>query len=287
MILELQATPEEVMRAVEALQEFGQTRQVPEKTLFGLALALEECASNIVNHAYRRDPRQRFQVVVEHTGGAMTVELRDRGPEFNPTLARVAEAMTRDEDAAPGGWGIQLVRHYMDEVRYAREGGENVLRLTKRLAGEGPPGITLPNAAKQENTRHEKAPIDMPLEIQILKDVSAQKAGAVTVKLSGSLDTATAPELERQLAPVLASGVKDLVYDLANLKFISSAGLRVFSTTRKQLKERGGQASFIHMQPQIQEVFEIMKSLPGVAIFKDVAELDRYLAARQRAHEEN
>jgi anti-sigma B factor antagonist len=127
----------------------------------------------------------------------------------------------------------------------------------------------------------------MPLEIQILKSVTPQQAGAVTVKLGGSLDTATAPELERQLAPVLAGQVKDLVFDLANLKFISSAGLRVFSTARKQLKERGGQASFIHMQPQIQEVFEIIKSLPGVAIFKDVAELDRYLAARQRAHQDN
>jgi hypothetical protein len=29
-----------------------------------------------------------------------------------------------------------------------------------------------------------------------------------------------------------------------------------------------------------------MKSLPGIAIFKDAAELDRYLAARQRAHED-
>jgi anti-anti-sigma factor len=106
------------------------------------------------------------------------------------------------------------------------------------------------------------------------------------VKLNGSLDTSTAPELERQLAPVLAGPVKDLIFDLAQLKFISSAGLRVFSNARKTLKERGGQASFIHMQPQIQEVFEIMKSLPGVAIFKDVAELDRYLAARQRSHRE-
>lgn len=126
----------------------------------------------------------------------------------------------------------------------------------------------------------------MPLEIQIQKSVP-ETAGAVTVKLIGSLDTSTAPDLERQLAPVMTGSVKDLVFDLAQLKFISSAGLRVFSTARKQIKERGGQASFIHMQPQIQEVFEIMKSLPGVAIFKDVAELDRYLAARQRAHQEN
>lgn len=140
--------------------------------------------------------------------------------------------------------------------------------------------------ADQLELRSQNAKPIMPLEIQIQKNVSGQNTGAVTVKLTGSLDTVTAPELERQLASVLGGPVKDIVFDLAQLKFISSAGLRVFSTTRKTLKERGGQASFIHMQPQIQEVFEIIKALPGVAIFKDAAELDRYLAVRQRAHQE-
>ena len=127
----------------------------------------------------------------------------------------------------------------------------------------------------------------MPLEIVILKAVGEKDLGTITVKLTGSLDTATAPDLERQLNPVLAGQLKHLVFDLADLKFISSAGLRVFSMARKQLKERGGQASFVNMQPQIQEVFEIMKALPGVAIFKDMAVLDHYLAARQRKHQEN
>jgi anti-anti-sigma factor len=126
----------------------------------------------------------------------------------------------------------------------------------------------------------------MPLEILTLKAIGDKNLGAVTMKLTGSLDTATAPELERQLAPVLAGQIKNLVFDLSQLKFISSAGLRVFSMARKQLKERGGQTSFVNLQPQIQEVFEIIKALPGVAIFKDMAELDAYLAARQRAHEE-
>ena len=127
----------------------------------------------------------------------------------------------------------------------------------------------------------------MPLEILTLKTTGDKNLGAVTVKLTGSLDTATAPELERQLAPVLAGPVKHLVFDLAQLKFISSAGLRVFSSARKQLKERDGQTLFVNMQSQIQEVFEIMKSLPGVAVFKDDAELDAYLAVRQRKHLEN
>lgn len=129
MKLELRATPEDVMRAVDALREFGQANQVPEKPLFGLTLALEECGSNIVNHAFRRDSSKSFQVAFEHLGNAVSVELRDRGPEFDPTKA-VQRQNCQDQ---AGNWGIQLVRRYIDEIRYTREADQNVLRLTKRL----------------------------------------------------------------------------------------------------------------------------------------------------------
>ena len=120
------------MRAVESLQEFGRSKQIPEKTLFGLALALEECGSNIVNHALRGDPAQTFQVVLEYTPRAMTIELRDRGPEYDPTAEPSSPALASNEEQC-GGWGLELVRRYMDQIRYKRDAGENVLRLTKTL----------------------------------------------------------------------------------------------------------------------------------------------------------
>ena len=139
MILELQATPEEVMRAVETLREFGRANHVPDQALFGVALALEECGSNIVNHALKGDPQKRFQVIMERTGSGLTLELRDGGPEFDPTKSVVVETTEDDDDRPPGGWGIVLVRRYMDEIRYRRENGENVLRLTKRLSAPAGP----------------------------------------------------------------------------------------------------------------------------------------------------
>ena len=126
----------------------------------------------------------------------------------------------------------------------------------------------------------------MPLEISILKGTGPKDLGTVVVKLTGSLDTATAPDLEGRLTGTLAEPVENLVFDLAQLKFISSAGLRVFAMARKQIKARNGQTSFVNMQPQIKEVFEIIKALPGVAVFKSMAEMDEYLAARQRSHKE-
>jgi serine/threonine-protein kinase RsbW len=133
MTLVLQATPEEVMRAVEALQTLGEQHQVNAKTLFGLAVALEECGSNIVNHALQRDAALTFRVTLEHTRHGILIELRDPGPEFDPTRVPERESAGDDDDRPPGGWGIQLVRRYTDEVDYQRVAGENVLRLFKRL----------------------------------------------------------------------------------------------------------------------------------------------------------
>jgi anti-anti-sigma factor len=124
----------------------------------------------------------------------------------------------------------------------------------------------------------------MPLETKVLRSAGAQNSDAVTVQLAGSLDTNTAPELERQLASVLVAPVKNIIFDLAELKYISSAGLRAFAATSKTLHERNGQASFVNLQPQIETVFEVIKSLPSIAVFRDFAELDRYLALLQKNH---
>jgi len=132
MRMELQATPQEVMRAVEALREFGRAQELPDRVVFGLALALEECGCNIVQHALGRDAQKKFQVAVERKPTQILIELRDGGPEFDFTGFDKPSAPAEDEDA-PGGWGVQIIRRYIDAIRYRREGNENVLLLIKQL----------------------------------------------------------------------------------------------------------------------------------------------------------
>jgi anti-sigma regulatory factor (Ser/Thr protein kinase) len=120
------------MRGVETLRQFAHTLRLPEKTILGLVLALEESASNIVNHALQRDVHKTFHLAMERADDHFLIELRDGGPEFDPTVATPRKPQADDDDP-PGGWGIQLVRRHMDEIRYERCAGENVLRLTKRL----------------------------------------------------------------------------------------------------------------------------------------------------------
>ena len=122
---------------------------------------------------------------------------------------------------------------------------------------------------------------------QLQVNVHHQAAAAgdqTTIKLSGSLDSTTVHLLESRLTPVLASHPSHVVFDLEGLNLLTSAGIRLFLLTSKQQKQHGGQATFVHLQPQIREVFQIIGSVPGMKIFSNTAELDAYLIARQKAH---
>lgn len=130
MKLQLNATPEEVMRAVNSLCAFGRELGLSERELFRLAIVLEECASNIVKHGLQGAPEQKFSVVIEQADAELSIELRDHGPEFDPT--RVVESRQHETERS-GGWGLDLVRHYSDQMHYRRDPGENILRLTKKL----------------------------------------------------------------------------------------------------------------------------------------------------------
>jgi anti-anti-sigma factor len=102
------------------------------------------------------------------------------------------------------------------------------------------------------------------------------------VTLAGRLDTLTCTELDRQLAPILASSINSLVLDLAAVDYISSAGVRSIFKARKALSAHGGRVLVVNPQPQIQKVFDVVKAVPLSDIFSSVAEADEYLDAMQR-----
>ena len=130
----LQAVPEDVMHAVGRLQAFGREQGIDEKALFGLAVSLEEFASNIVNHAYAGRPHEQFEVAFSCSADELTIELRDHGPAFDPLAVEAPRADAGEELRGEGGWGIHMARHYLDQMTYAREGDQNVLHLVKRFS---------------------------------------------------------------------------------------------------------------------------------------------------------
>ena len=77
----------------------------------------------------------------------------------------------------------------------------------------------------------------------------------LTLSLYGKLDTTTAPELEEVIKNEL-SGIENLVFDISNLEYISSAGLRVLLSAQKVMNKQG-QMVVRNVKDDIMEVFDI------------------------------
>ncbi len=80
--------------------------------------------------------------------------------------------------------------------------------------------------------------------------------GVKVAALRGRLDTATAPAVETKLLALIEGGAKVLA-DLAEVHYVSSAGLRVLLKAAKQAKTAGGTFAISGPQPPVREVLEI------------------------------
>ena len=85
--------------------------------------------------------------------------------------------------------------------------------------------------------------------MEISKTVEGSK---LVLAPKGRVDTLTAPELE---AAVQLDGVEELVFDLAAVDYISSAGLRVLLASQKKMA--GKSMIICNACPAVKEVFDI------------------------------
>ena len=76
-----------------------------------------------------------------------------------------------------------------------------------------------------------------------------------TLKITGRVDTTTAPQLESAVVDC-AAGIKELVLDCSALEYISSAGLRVILKAQKMMAAQGSM-KLTHVNEIVMEVLDM------------------------------
>jgi anti-sigma regulatory factor (Ser/Thr protein kinase) len=125
------------MSELPALIEFVETAcddaQVRADLRFDLTLAVEEAASNVIEHGYK-GKGGALAVSFELRDGVVTICLRDRARPFKPGKVNRPDTDLPLEDRPLGGLGLHLIHQLMDEVRYETLPDGNLLTMIKRDA---------------------------------------------------------------------------------------------------------------------------------------------------------
>jgi serine/threonine-protein kinase RsbW len=105
--------------------------------VYAAQLAVDEAFSNIIEHAYGGECQEKIECTCLTSDSGLTIQLRDCGRPFDPTVVPEPDIEADLEDRDVGGLGLFFIRQLMDEVDFRfstdQETGKqcNVLRMIK------------------------------------------------------------------------------------------------------------------------------------------------------------
>lgn len=88
-----------------------------------------------------------------------------------------------------------------------------------------------------------------------MKISTVKEAQTLTISVTGSINTVTAPELEKKLREDW-NGISVLIFDFADVEYISSAGLRVVMVADRHMTA-AGKLILKNVNDDVMEIFEM------------------------------
>ena len=124
---------EELEKIVHLVDQFCAAHGIPGPIVNDLNLVLDEVLNNIVSHGYPGTAAGSIWIRLDHEPGRVPAEIEDDGSAFEPLPPSPLDRSVPPRERPIGGAGLRFIHGLMDEVAYARIGGHNRLRLTKRV----------------------------------------------------------------------------------------------------------------------------------------------------------
>ncbi len=124
--------------SLDAIRDFvaatARAMGMDEKEVYNIQLAVDEAASNIIEHAYAGIPDGEITVRAENKNRELVIVMLDRGRSFDSDSVGDPNLSDDIEDRSIGGLGLYFMRRLMDDVTFESRDGINILTMRKRLA---------------------------------------------------------------------------------------------------------------------------------------------------------
>ena len=110
---------------------------------------------------------------------------------------------------------------------------------------------------------------------------STIEGGVAVLSIAGRIDFATSGTVEQAVATAIGQGGRRVIFDLRDVAYVSSAGLRAILVAAKQAKTAGGGVAIYGLQPDVRDVFTTSGFGRIVPIVADDAQARATLSASE------
>jgi anti-sigma regulatory factor (Ser/Thr protein kinase) len=123
----------------EVTQKLAEAAGFEPATAGKLALAVDEAATNVIEHAYAGSPDRQLELRYEDRPREFRVDVVDDGATVDPRRVPRVDLERFVSERRTGGLGVHLMERIMDSVTFKRSASKNVCTLVK-LKGPGASG---------------------------------------------------------------------------------------------------------------------------------------------------
>lgn len=124
---------QQIPQLADFVETIAAEKHLDHSLTLSLNLALEEAVTNVIMYAYPEGTDGLVDIEAIIREHSLSFVISDSGVAFDPTARPDADTSLSVENRQVGGLGIYLVRSIMDNVNYERNGGKNILTMTKTL----------------------------------------------------------------------------------------------------------------------------------------------------------
>ena len=105
--------------------------------------------------------------------------------------------------------------------------------------------------------------------------VREDRSNVSVLRLKGFLDAHTAPQFEQAIQELLGEDKNQIIVSMADLNYISSAGLGVFMGFIEEIREKKGDIKLSNMSDKVFKVFDLLGFPALYQIFKDESDAEK------------
>lgn len=132
--LEVPSSTENLAMIRDFIAKVGERGGIDENQVAFIALAVDEACANVIEHAYKEDPKHQVTVRALLDDTKLALEIIHGGEGFDASFIKPKSVEELIKERRSGGLGLRIIRTVMDEVEYKIGPGQlNVLRMLKWL----------------------------------------------------------------------------------------------------------------------------------------------------------
>lgn len=130
--IELKATRDNFNLFIGFIKSFLSNSGISSADEGKVLLASEEIIVNIIDYAYPLG-NGTILISIYNTKNSIRVTFCDSGNPFNPLAAPETDINLPIDERGIGGYGILMVKKFMDSVQYEYKNGKNCLTIIKQI----------------------------------------------------------------------------------------------------------------------------------------------------------